>query len=50
MLIKKWVGKADKLSSIQQDCFGEVMSKNLLSIQTEKVNIKYQEFLSMASK
>ena len=50
ILIKKWVGKADELSSIQQDCFSEVMSKNLLSIQTEKVNTKYQEFLSMASK
>ena len=50
LLIKKWVGKVDELSSIQNDCFGNIVSKNLLSIQTQKVIEKYQEFLSMASK
>ena len=50
ILLKKWVPEVDKLSSIQRDCFNRVGSNNLLSIQTEKVNMKYQEFLSMASK
>lgn len=50
LLIKKWMGKVDELSSIQNDCFDNIVSKNLLSIQTQKVIEKYQEFLSMASK
>ena len=50
ILLKKWVPEVDKLSSIQRYCFNRVGSNNLLSIQTEKVNMKYQEFLSMASK
>ena len=50
LLIEKWMGRVDELSSIQNDCFDNVMSKNLLSIQTKKVINKYQEFLSMASK
>ena len=50
LLIKKWMGKVDELSSIQNDCFDNIVSNNLLSIQTQKVIEKYQEFLSMASK
>ena len=49
-LLEKWVGKVDQLSLLQKNCFNEVQSKNLLSIQTKKVNDKYQEFLSMASR
>ena len=49
-LLKKWAGKINELSLLQKKCFNEVGSKNLLSIQTKKVNEKYQEFLSMASR
>ena len=44
------MGKVDELSSIQNDCLDNIVSNNLLSIQTQKVIEKYQEFLSMASK
>ena len=49
-LLKKWAGKINELNLLQKNCFNEVRSKNLLSIQTKKVNEKYQEFLSMASR
>ena len=49
-LLKKWAGKINELSLLQKKCFNEVGSKNLLSIQTKKVNEKYQEFLSRASR
>ena len=49
-LLKKWAGKINELRLLQKKCFNEVGSKNLLSIQTKKVNEKYQEFLSMASR
>ena len=49
-LLKKWAGKINELSLLQKNGFNEVRSKNLLSIQTKKVNEKYQEFLSMASR
>ena len=49
-LLKKWSGNVNELSSSQERCFSEVQSKNLLSIQAKKVNEKYQEFLSMASR
>ena len=49
-LLEKWVGKVDQLSLLQKNCFNQVHSKNLLSIQTKKINDKYQEFLSMASR
>ena len=49
-LLKKWAGKINELSLLQKNRFNEVRSKNLLSIQTKKVNEKYQEFLSMASR
>ena len=37
LLIKKWMGRVDELPSIQNDCFDNIVSKNLLSIQTQKV-------------
>tara|TARA_B100001769_G_scaffold181712_1_gene143623 strand:- start:72 stop:1040 length:969 start_codon:yes stop_codon:yes gene_type:complete len=49
-LLEKWVGKINELSLLQKNCFNQVKSKNLLSIQTQKVNSKYQEFLSIASR
>ena len=49
-LLEKWVGKINELSLLQKNCFNQIKCKNLLSIQTQKVNRKYQEFLSIASK
>ena len=49
-LISKWTSNIEELTSSQQTSFKRVKDNNLLSIQAEKVNEKYQEFLSIASK
>lgn len=49
-LISNWTSNIEELTSAQQTSFTKVKKNNLLSIQAEKVNKKYQEFLSIASK